>query len=129
MTVAAPLCNPSVWTRETVLAKVPARKREVQRETSLRNRRNTKAVVHCFTQLGFLADVYLDDFYGADSSARASTAFTALKQLLQELGLQTSPEKDSPPSTKQVCLGVNVDRSQRKSSSRMDNECQSKEDC
>ena len=42
-----------------------------------------------------LADVYLDDFYGADSPARASTAFTALKQLLQELGLQISPEKNS----------------------------------
>ena len=71
--------------------------------------RTTKAVVHCFTQLGFLADVYLDDFYGADSPARASTAFTSLRQLLQELGLQTSPDKDSPPSTKLVCLGINVD--------------------
>ena len=49
--------------------------------------RSTKAVVHCFTQLGFLADVYLDDFYGADLPARASTAFTSLQQLLQELGL------------------------------------------
>ena len=27
--------------------------------------RTTKAVVHCFTALGFFADVYLDDFYGA----------------------------------------------------------------
>ena len=71
--------------------------------------RTTKAVVHCFTQLGFLADVYLDDFYGADLPARASTAFTSLKQLLQELGLQTSPDKDSPPSTKMVCLGIDVD--------------------
>lgn len=71
--------------------------------------RTTKAVVHCFTQLGFFADVYLDDFYGADSPARASTAFTSLRQLLQELGLQTSPDKDSPPSTKLVCLGINVD--------------------
>ena len=65
--------------------------------------------MHCFTQLGFLADVYLDDFYGADSPARASTAFTSLKQLLQELSLQTSPDKDSTPSTKMVCLGIDVD--------------------
>ena len=71
--------------------------------------RTTKAVVHCFMQLDFLADVYLNDFHGADSPMRASTAFTALKQLLQELRLQTSPEKDSPPSTKLVCLGVHVD--------------------
>lgn len=65
--------------------------------------------MHCFTQLGFLADVYLDDFYGADLPARASTTFTSLKQLLQELGLQISPDKDSPPSTKLVCLGIDVD--------------------
>ncbi|KAK2548904.1 hypothetical protein P5673_030846 [Acropora cervicornis] len=70
--------------------------------------RTTKVDVHCFTQLGFLVDIYLDDFYGADSPARASTAFTSLRQLLQELGLQTSPDKDSPPSTKLVCLGINV---------------------
>ena len=68
----------------------------------------TKAVVHCFTQLGFLADVYLNDFYGADLPSRASTAFTSLKQLLQELGLQTSPNKDSPPSTKLVCLSIDI---------------------
>ena len=71
--------------------------------------RSTKAVVHYFTQLGFLADVYLDDFYGADLPARASTTFTSLQQLLQELGLQTSPDKDSPPSTKLVCLGIDAD--------------------
>lgn len=65
--------------------------------------------MHCFTQLAFLADVYLDDFYGADFPARASTTFTSLKQLLQELGLQISPDKDSPPSTKLVCLGIDAD--------------------
>ena len=31
--------------------------------------RTTKAVVHCFMQLGFLADIYLDDFYGANLPA------------------------------------------------------------
>ena len=71
--------------------------------------RTTKAVMHCFTQLGFLADVYLDDFYGAELPGRATTAFTSLKQLLQDLGLQTSPDKDSPPSIKMVCLGIDVD--------------------
>ena len=60
-------------------------------------------------QLGFLADIYLDDFYGANLPAWASTAFTSLKQLLQELSLQTSADKDSPPSTKMVCLGIDVD--------------------
>lgn len=71
--------------------------------------RTRKAVVHCFTQLDFLADFHLDDFYGGDSPARAYTSFTSLKQLLQELGLQTSPDKDSPPSSELVCLGIDVD--------------------
>lgn len=71
--------------------------------------RTTKAVVHCFTELGFFADVYLDDFYGADTPERASLAFQTLQDLLHELGLQTSPDKDCPPSTNMVCLGVEVD--------------------
>ena len=71
--------------------------------------RTTKAVVHCFTKSGFSADVYLDDFYGADVPARAPQAFQSLKELLHELGLQTSPDKDCPPSTNMVCLGVEVD--------------------
>ena len=71
--------------------------------------RTTKAVVHCFTELGFFADVYLDDFYGADTPERASRAFQSLQDLLHELGLQTSPDKDCPPSTNMVCLGVEVD--------------------
>ena len=69
----------------------------------------TKAVVYCFTKAGFFADVYLDDFHGADTPARAPQAFQNLKDLLHELGLQTSPDKDCPPSTNMVCLGVEVD--------------------
>ena len=71
--------------------------------------RTTKAAVYCFTKAGFLADVYLDDFYGADVPARALHAFQSLKNLLHELGLQTSPDKECPPSTNMVCLGVEVD--------------------
>ena len=74
--------------------------------------RTTKAVVHCFTKSGYSADVYLDDFYGADVPARAPQAFQSLKELLHELGLQTSPDKDCPPSTNMVCLGVEVDSEQ-----------------
>ena len=71
--------------------------------------RTTKAVVHCFTELGFFTDVYLDDFYGADTPDRASLAFQTLQDLLHKLRLQTSPDKDCPPSTNMVCLGVEVD--------------------
>ena len=44
-----------------------------------------------------VADVFLDDFYGADSELYAGTAFLRLWELLHELGLVTSPHKDCPP--------------------------------
>ena len=69
----------------------------------------TTAVIYCFTKAVFFADVYLDDFYGAEVPARALHAFQRLKDLLHELGLQTSPDKECPPSTNMVCLGVEVD--------------------
>ena len=43
--------------------------------------RTTKTVIHIFTQSGFSADVYLDDFYGAEIPALAETAFAALQSL------------------------------------------------
>ena len=61
--------------------------------------RTTKVVVHIFTEQGFSADVYLDDFYGADHPSLAHQAFSRLGQLFLHLGLDSSPEKDSPPST------------------------------
>lgn len=69
----------------------------------------TKAVVNIFNGQGFSRDVYLDDFYGADNPSLAFQAFSQLGQLLQQLGLDSSPEKDTPPSTHMICLGILVD--------------------
>ena len=66
-------------------------------------------MVYCFTQLGFFADVYLDYFYEADTPAPAPSAFQSLQDLLDELGLQSSPDKDCPPSTHMICIGIQVD--------------------
>lgn len=66
-------------------------------------------MVYCFTQLGFFADVYLDYFYEADTPAPAPSAFQSLQDLLDELGLQSSPDKDYPPSTHMICIGIEVD--------------------
>ena len=41
----------------------------------------TKTVIPIFTQSGFSADVYLDDFYGAEIPALVETAFAALQSL------------------------------------------------
>ena len=45
--------------------------------------RTTQAVVHIFNEQGFSADVYLDDFYGAEYPSLASQAFSQLGQLSQ----------------------------------------------
>ena len=66
--------------------------------------RTTKAVIYIFTQSAFSADVYLDDFYGAEVPALANTAFATL----HSLGLVSSPDKDSPPAVEMVCLGILV---------------------
>lgn len=79
------------------------------RSSALICQRTTKAVVHIFTGQGFSADVYLDDFYGAEYPSLASQAFSQLGQLFQQLGLDSSPEKDTPPSTSMICLGISVD--------------------
>ena len=72
--------------------------------------RTTSAVIHVFTtRFGFNADVYLDDFYGAQAPESAYEAFHTLQFLFEQLGLESSPDKDCFPSTKMVCLGIEVD--------------------
>ena len=68
----------------------------------------TKAVIYIFTQSDFSADVYLDDFYGAEVPTLANTAFATLQTLFDSLGLVSSPDKDSPPAVEMVCLGILV---------------------
>ena len=71
--------------------------------------RTTSAVIYIFTQHGYTAYVYLDDFYGAERPDRAFDAFHQLHSLFDRLGLQASPEKDCPPATTMTCLGIEVD--------------------
>ena len=79
------------------------------RSSALICQRTTKAVVHIFKEQGSSAAVYLDDFYGAEYQSLASQVFSQLGQLFQQLGLDSSPEKDTPPSTSMICLGILVD--------------------
>ena len=71
--------------------------------------RTTRAVIHVFTKEGYSADVYLDNFYGAEHPADSHFTFTCLQDLFDELGLQSSPEKDCHPSKRMICLGILVD--------------------
>ena len=70
--------------------------------------RTTRAVIHIFTKESYTADVYLDDFYGAEHPADSHFTFARLQDLFDELGLQSSPEKDCHPSTRMVFHGILV---------------------
>ena len=79
------------------------------RSSALICQRTTKAVVYIFKEQRSSAAVYLDDFYGAEYQSLASQVFSQLGQLFQQLGLDSSPEKDTQPSTSMICLGILVD--------------------
>ena len=76
------------------------------RSATMMCQRTTSAVTFMFTSLGFSCTNYIDDFGSAETPAKSPAAFHALGQLLRDLGLQSSPDKDSPPSTSMVFLGV-----------------------
>ena len=52
---------------------------------------------------------YVDDFVGAGMPSAASASYDCLLDLLHRLGLDVSKKKLCPPSTKAVCLGVEID--------------------
>ena len=68
----------------------------------------TKAVTHILNNHGILADVYIDDFYGAATPETSCTDFACMNRIFLELGLQASPDKDIPPCCKMTCLGVQI---------------------
>ena len=68
----------------------------------------TKAVSYILNDEGILVDVYIDDFYGAETQELAEHSFDRMTQLFLELGLQSSPNKDTLPTHEMICLGVCV---------------------
>ena len=73
--------------------------------------RTTSAVTYMYKQLGFDCTNYIDDFGGAEVPENSNKAFNALGTLFSDLGLDSSPDKDSPPSTQMVFLGIHIDTS------------------
>ena len=71
--------------------------------------RTTNAVSYLYKTLGFSCTNYIDDFGGAETPDMSTQAFNALGDLLTSLGLQSSPDKDCPPTTSMVFLGVQLD--------------------
>ena len=76
------------------------------RSATLICQRTTKSVVHILTKEGLSVDVYIDDFYGAESPVCSQQAFQRMNSLFNDLGLMASPEKDVPPCHHMLCLGI-----------------------
>ena len=59
--------------------------------------------------MSFQCTNYIDDFRGTELPANTNAAFNALNDLLSSVGLQSSPDKNCPPSTSMVFLGIQLD--------------------
>ena len=71
--------------------------------------RTTNAVTYMFRALGYDCTNSIDDFGGAETPDKSTTAFNALGDLFSSLGLQSSPNKDCPLTTSMVFLGIRLD--------------------
>ena len=65
--------------------------------------RTTKGVIYIYTQAGFSADVYLDDFYGTECTSLADNTFATLESIFETLGLSLFAF-----AFDMVCLGILV---------------------
>ena len=81
------------------------------RSATLACQRTTNAIAHIFYSVYHHQCVnYIDDFGGVESSHDdALQAFQELETLFNRLGLESSPGKDCPPSTRMVFLGLIYD--------------------
>ena len=66
----------------------------------------TKSVAYILNTEGISIDVYINDFYGVESTGSSEHSFQRMNSLFAELGLMDTPEKDSPPSHEMLCLGI-----------------------
>ena len=57
-------------------------------------------------EYGHIAINYINDFGAAAPPDQAQDAFSNLKELLTELGLEDSPDKASKPMTHMIFLGL-----------------------
>ena len=71
--------------------------------------RISDAVRYGLRQRGHCVINYVDDFVGVGTPSVASASYDCLLELLRRLGLDVSKKKLCPPSTKAVCLGVEID--------------------
>ena len=71
--------------------------------------RLSDAIRFIMTSKGHSITNYIDDLIGHALPSQAHESFNTLTSLLQELGLQISSKKLISPTTRAVCLGIEVD--------------------
>ena len=71
--------------------------------------RITNAIAYICRQLEFFILNYVDDFVGAELQEKIWQAYMTLKDLLEELRVETSKEKLIPPTTRLEFLGITFD--------------------
>ena len=74
--------------------------------------RITNAIRYIHQKLQFYLLNYVDDFLGAETKDRIWQAFHHLKTLLEQLRVDTAPEKTVPPTTRIEFLGITLDAQQ-----------------
>ena len=81
------------------------------RSATMIGQRTTKSVAYILNTDGISVDVYINDFYGAESTDSSDLSFQRMNSLFAKLGLMDAPEKDSPPSHEMLCLGIWINTS------------------
>ena len=71
--------------------------------------RVTNAIAHIHQQMGFFLLNYVDDFLGAEEKEWVWKAYKHLTELLEQLKVDTAPEKITPPTTRIEFLGITLD--------------------
>ena len=66
----------------------------------------TSAIQFFHSLQGYFSINYVDDFGGCDTPERAADSFHALQHSFHFLGIDSTTEKDCPPSTFMVFLGI-----------------------
>ena len=75
--------------------------------------RISDALRYAMRRRGHCVMNYVDDFVGVGTPSVASASYQCLLELLRHLGLDVSQKKLCPPSTKAICLGVEIDTVKR----------------
>ena len=70
--------------------------------------RTSDAIRYIMRNIGFDIINYIDDFLGFGTPSMAKNAFNTLHDLMYRLGLTISQKKLVPPTTKAICLGIEI---------------------